>query len=172
MSLLILLNYSQDGMAQLCESELQRLAALRDGCLALPAELTLGCFRLRAHSVHVREHSSAEERCGPHVAISPVMLRSSNALSALLAERGAGAPGDAASLHALCAQGTMIIVMPSLPAATCHAHSGPPCPLPVSRPQRPTVPTARVTPTAAHRAHCSSSPCGGPPLTRVTLGAQ
>ena len=26
----------------------------------------------------VREHSSAEERCGPHVAISPVMLQSSN----------------------------------------------------------------------------------------------
>ena len=24
------------------------------------------------------EHSSAEERCGPHVAISPVMLRFSN----------------------------------------------------------------------------------------------
>ena len=26
----------------------------------------------------VREHSSAEERCGPHVAICPVMLWSSN----------------------------------------------------------------------------------------------
>ena len=31
-----------------------------------------------AESAQVREHSSAVERCGPHVYISPAMLRSSN----------------------------------------------------------------------------------------------
>jgi len=35
----------------------------------------------------VREHSSAVERCGPHVAISPAMLRSSNAPKLSKAER-------------------------------------------------------------------------------------
>ena len=30
------------------------------------------------HAEQVREHSSAVERCGPHVAIFPVMLRSSD----------------------------------------------------------------------------------------------
>ena len=36
----------------------------------------------RAAEVQVRERSS-EELCGPHIAISPVMLRSSNKASAL-----------------------------------------------------------------------------------------
>ena len=30
--------------------------------------------------LQVREHSADVERCGPHVAISPTMLRSSNAV--------------------------------------------------------------------------------------------
>jgi len=34
--------------------------------------------RRAADLMKVREHSSAEKRCGPHVVISPVMLRSSN----------------------------------------------------------------------------------------------
>ena len=39
---------------------------------------------LYAATLQVREHSSAVERCGPHVAISPAMLRSSNAHAATL----------------------------------------------------------------------------------------
>ena len=39
------------------------------------------------------EHSSAEERSGPHVALSPAMLRSSNALEHLRRSRAA-APAD------------------------------------------------------------------------------
>jgi len=38
----------------------------------------------------VREHSSAVERCGPHVAISPAMLRSSNAVAGSQPSRGGG----------------------------------------------------------------------------------
>ena len=34
-------------------------------------------------ALKVREHSSAVERCGPHVAISPAVLRSSNMILAL-----------------------------------------------------------------------------------------
>ena len=60
-----------------------------------------------------REHSSAVERCGPHVVISPVMLRSSNARleAAGAAGGGAGAeagtgdaagPGTYGSLPAAC----------------------------------------------------------------------
>ena len=39
-------------------------------------------------AAQVREHSSAVELCGPHVAISPAMLRSSNAQSAAAASLG------------------------------------------------------------------------------------
>ena len=46
----------------------------------------------------VRAHSSAEERCGPHVAISPTMLRSSNELH-YITETFKSSPGSEAKTH-------------------------------------------------------------------------
>ena len=57
-------------------------------------------------ALQVREHSSAVERCGPHVAIFPAMIRSSNGYLAVLQVRM------------------------TLTSTTCHAHCH------VSRPQR------------------------------------
>ena len=49
---------------------------------ALPVAAASSKQRGAAERPQVREHSSAVERCGPHIAISPAMLRSFNVLAA------------------------------------------------------------------------------------------
>jgi len=107
---------------------------LKIACLLLKSLLTALFLQLpgaQGALFKVREHSSAMELFGPHVAISSVMIRSSNCAGALFkALQATGKPivvvlvnGGTVSIDGIQASDASHLHNPA--TATCHAHSAP-----------------------------------------------